>query len=76
MSKELVYVAVGPDRYQAQIIADACRSEGYQVELLSADIEGIAPNLGWAESHRLLVFAEDADAVRAIVDDCLRGRDR
>ena len=76
MSKELVYVPVGPDRYQAQIITDACRSEGYQVELLSADIEVIAPNLGWPESHRLLVFAEDADAVRAIVDGCLRGRDR
>jgi hypothetical protein len=74
MSRELAYVSIGPDRYQAQIIADACRSEGLRVELLLADIEGNAPNLGWVESHRLLVLAEDADAVRAIVDDFWSGR--
>jgi hypothetical protein len=76
MNRSLAYISIGHDRYQAQVIADACRSRGLKVELLLADMEGNSPNLSYVESHRLLAFAEDADAVRVVVDGFLNGRQR
>lgn len=63
----LVYVPVGSDRFAAQVIAEACRSAGIRVELLTADQSGVFPALAMLQAHRLLVAEEDAPRVEAIV---------
>jgi hypothetical protein len=67
MAEEVVYVPVGGDRFEAQVIAEACRADGIRVELLTADDGGVDPYLGLVQGHRLLVSASDLDRVRAIV---------
>jgi hypothetical protein len=64
---DLKYVLVGPDRFRAQVISEACRAAGLVVELLTSDAEGSGPEMGWAEDHRLLVRRSDLDTVLAIV---------
>jgi hypothetical protein len=66
--EELTYVLVGPDRFRAQVIAEACRDAGLDVELLTSDAQGTGPHMGWAENYRLLVRTHDLDAVAAIVE--------
>lgn len=68
---DLVTIRVGGDRYEAHLIAEACRAEGIRVELLTADDSGIDPHLGLLQGHRLLVAADDEDRVREIAG---RGR--
>lgn len=69
---ELVYLTVGGDRFEAQLIAEACRAAGIRVELLTADDSGVDPVLGIIQRHRLLVAAEEVGRVRAILER--RGR--
>jgi hypothetical protein len=66
--EELTYVLVGPDRFHAQVIAEACRAADLEVELLTADAEGTGPEMGWAQDHRLLVHRGDLETVMAIVE--------
>ncbi|MBI5156614.1 MAG: hypothetical protein HZA58_01225 [Acidimicrobiia bacterium] len=66
MNANLVYVPVGPDRFQAQVIAEACRNAGIRLELLTADESGVDPMMGIVQGHRLLVAAKDAKRVEAI----------
>lgn len=70
---EIVEVEVGTDVFGAQIILAACRSEGFQVQLLSfhetGGHPGIAANLG--VMHRMLVRSEDLAEVQEIIDDSL-----
>ena len=68
MTDDLVYLPVGGDRFQAQVIAAACGVEGIRVELLTGDDGGMNPHLGVQQGHRLLVSVDDAERVRAIVD--------
>ncbi|MBS1195749.1 MAG: hypothetical protein H6R33_469, partial [Actinobacteria bacterium] len=68
----LAYVTVGGDRFEAQLIAEACRAAGIRVELLTADDSGVDPVLGIIQRHRLLVAAGEVDRVRAILER--RGR--
>jgi hypothetical protein len=63
----LVYVPVGSDRFAAQVIAEACRSAGIKVELLTGDQSGVDPVMGIIQGHRLLVAEEDVARVEAIV---------
>lgn len=67
MTDEFAYVPVGGDRFQAQIIAEACRARGIRVQLLTADDSGVDPHLGMVQGHRLLVAAGDLAAVRESV---------
>ncbi|MCJ7725240.1 MAG: hypothetical protein MUP76_02460 [Acidimicrobiia bacterium] len=69
MAADLLYVPIGGDRFEAQVIAEACRAAGMRVELLTSDASGVHPHLGMAQGHRLLVSAADADRVRAIIAD-------
>jgi hypothetical protein len=66
MNANLVYVPVGTDRFQAQLIAEACRNAGIRLELLTADESGVDPVMGIAQGHRLLVTAKDVNRVEAI----------
>jgi hypothetical protein len=68
MAAELVQVPVGEDRFQAQIVAEACRAAGIRVELLTGDASGVDPVLGIIQGHRLLVRADDVERVRAILE--------
>ena len=67
MAERLVYVPVGGDRFRAQMITKACRVEGLQVELLTADESGVDPIMGRIQGFRLLVTATDVDRVQAII---------
>ena len=67
MAQELVYVAVGSDRFLAQVIAEACVAAGVRVELLTADTSGALPQLAIAQGHRLLVRPGDVERVQAII---------
>ena len=67
MATKLVQVPVGEDRFQAQILAEACRAAGIHVELITGDDSGVDPVLGIIQGHRLLVRADDVERVRAIL---------
>jgi len=67
MAAQLVQVPVGEDRFQAQILAVACRAAGIRVELLTGDASGVDPILGIIQGHRLLMGADDVDRVRSIL---------
>ena len=67
MAPNLVQVPVGEDRFQAQILAEACRAAGIRVELITGDASGVDPVLGIIQGHRLLVGADDVERVRAIL---------
>ncbi len=66
MNADLVYVPVGSDRLQAQVIAEACRRAGIRLELLTADESGVDPVMGIVQGHRLLVTAKDVKRVESI----------
>lgn len=66
MNADLVYVPVGSDRLQAQVIAEACRHAGIRLELLTADESGVDPVMGIVQGHRLLVTAKDVKRVESI----------
>ena len=68
MTPKLVYVPVGEDRFEAQVIAEACRAADIRVELVTGDASGVDPVLGIIQGHRLLVTAGDVDRVRAILE--------
>lgn len=65
---DLVYVPVGTDRFRAQVIAEACRAEGIQAEILTADDDGTDPYMTLMQRHRLLVHRRDLPAVQGIID--------
>lgn len=65
---DLVTIKVGSNRWEAHLIAEACRAEGIRVELLTGDDSGVDPHLGMIQGHRLLVAAADEERVREIVD--------
>lgn len=65
---ELTYVLVGTDRFRAQLIAEACRAAGLEVELLTADDSGTFM-YGAIQPHRLLVRLEDVDQVEMVVTE-------
>ena len=67
MAAKLVQLPVGEDRFQAQILAEACRAAGIRVELITGDASGVDPVLGIIQGHRLLVGADDVEQVRAIL---------
>ena len=56
-------IPVGPDRFRAVTIEQACRAAGFKVELLFADDSGY----GALQSHRLLVKAKDYPQIMEIV---------
>jgi len=62
-----VSIPVGPDRFAAQVIAEACRAEGIRVELITADAFGVDPILGRIQQHHLLVRPEDVPLVKEIL---------
>ena len=54
---DLTHVPVGGDRFRAQLIAEACRAAGLEVELLTADDSGTF-RYGEIQPHRLLVSVQ------------------
>jgi hypothetical protein len=62
------YVDVGPDRFNALLITEACRADGLEVELLTADDSGVDLWWGVVQHHRLLIHSEDKQAVTRIVE--------
>ncbi|HKZ24958.1 MAG TPA: hypothetical protein VJ398_04105 [Acidimicrobiia bacterium] len=68
MTPGLVYVPVGQDRFEAQVIAEACRAAGIHVELVTGDASGVDPVLGIIQGHRLLTATRDIDRVMGILE--------
>lgn len=58
---DLEQIPVGTDRFRAQVIAEACRDEGLEVELLMSD-----DTYFYAEI-RLLAHADQLEQVLAVV---------
>lgn len=58
---DLKQIPVGTDRFRAQVIAEACRAEGLDVELLMSD-----DTYFYAEI-RLLAHADQLEQVLAVV---------
>lgn len=69
------YVPVGTDRFRAQVIAEACRAEGLEVELLTADDNGTFSMYGEIQQHRLLVRSGDLAQVLALIQRSDGARD-
>jgi hypothetical protein len=67
MTAPPVEIPVGPDRFAAMVLAEACRAEGIRVELLTADAFGVDPLLGRIQQHKLLVRPEDVPRVQEIL---------
>ncbi len=64
---EIVTLRLGFDAFQAGIAAEACRDQGFQVELLRSDDQGALPGNLAAVPHRLLVRSDQlADARRIL----------
>jgi len=55
------YIDVGSDRFRAELIVRACRSEGLRVQLLGGN-DDVYP-----DHHRLLIRSEDRDRVLAVI---------
>ncbi|MDZ7674173.1 MAG: hypothetical protein U5K30_03770 [Acidimicrobiales bacterium] len=66
---DLVRIQCGTDRFAAETYAARCRFEGLRVELMSSDGHGLLNTPLVQRPFVLLVRAEDADAVRSIVED-------
>ena len=67
MANELTVLRIGADRFQAQLVVEACRAEGLRVELLGGDDSGVDPFLGLVQGHRLLVRETDVERVQEII---------
>jgi hypothetical protein len=65
---KLACVPVGQHRFEAQVVAEACRAAGIRVELVTGDASGIDPVPGIIQGHRLLVTADDVDQIGAVLD--------
>ncbi len=61
-----VEVQLGFDRFEAAMIAEACRADGFDVELLLMDASGTVA--GGLAPHRLLARETDLDMVTRIVN--------
>lgn len=64
---DLTYVPVGSDRFRAQLIAEACRAAGLEVELLTADDSGTF-RYGEIQPHRLLVRFGELEQVLSVIE--------
>lgn len=63
-----VEVQLGFDRFEAATIAEACRADGFDVELLLMDANGTAPGRVALAPHRLLAREADLEMVTRIVN--------
>jgi hypothetical protein len=64
---DVIRIDPGFDRFRAQVVAEACREEGFSVELLTMDDLGTAPGLAAGVAHQLLVHQSEVEQVCAIV---------
>ena len=64
---EIVRLELGYDRFEAQIIAESCRSEDLTVEVMFMDEGGNAPGRTALEPHLLLVRSEDVEQAQAVI---------
>ena len=62
---DIVTIDLTTDLFESQILTEAIRAEGFEVELLNATGEETPAML--PEPCRLLVRAEDVEGVRAIL---------
>jgi hypothetical protein len=62
----IVALPIGGDIFRAQVIAEACRAEGLNVQLLTTEL-GAHPSAVGPE-QQLLVRSEDVDKVREILN--------
>jgi len=63
-----VEVQLGFDRFEATMIAEACRAEGFDVQLRLMDASGTVPGRVALAPHRLLARESDLEMVTRIVN--------
>lgn len=64
---EIVRLELGFDRFEAQIIQEACRAQELTVEVLFMDEGGNAPGRTALEPHLLLVRTDEVEQARQII---------
>ena len=64
---DIVEITLTLDTFECHVLHEAVRAEGYQVELVTdmGDTGAVLP----AMPGRLLVHAEDVDAIRKIINE-------
>jgi len=70
----LVDVDLGVDAFEAATIVEACRADGFDVELLEMDRYG-TPGFSAFPPHRMLVREADLESVNQIVNRSFRPAD-
>jgi len=68
-SADVIEIPIGTDRMQAQFLADECRGQGLDVEVVIFDETRAEMGSAGAIDNRLLVKAEDEAAARQIIAD-------
>lgn len=63
----MVRVELGFDRFSALVAAEACRAEGYDVEFVQMDANGVHPGAAPLVPHHLLVRRADLNPITEIV---------
>jgi len=63
-----VEVQLGFDRFEATIVTEACRAEGFDVQPLLMDSSGAVPGRVALVPHRMLAREADLEAVTRIVN--------
>jgi len=62
-----VEVQLGFDRFEATMIAEACRAEGFDVQLRLMDASGAVPGRVALTPHRLMAREADLEMVTRII---------
>lgn len=64
----IVEVANFPSRFEADSALALLEANGIEAMARYGDAEGWAPNLGLLDGYRVMVFDEDLDAAKALIE--------
>jgi hypothetical protein len=66
--ERIVVLAELPTRFEADVVTAALEAGGIKASAVHSDAGGWAPNLSAYVGHRVMVFEDDYEAARALMD--------
>jgi hypothetical protein len=66
--ERIVVLAQLPTRFEADVVVAALEARGIKASAVHSDAGGWAPNLSAYVGHRVMVFEDDVEAARALMD--------
>ena len=66
--EHIVVLTTLPTRFAADVVVAALESRGIKAAAVHSDAGGWAPNLSAYVGHRVMVFEDDVEAARALMD--------